>query len=58
MCSKLLPAHLIRVRQCGPTFCNWRANLHFHKNTGGRRKKKYYIITYLYFILYNAQIIN
>ena len=32
----------------GPTFCSWRANLHFHKNTGGHKKKSDIIIYNLF----------
>jgi len=47
-----------RLDMGGPTFCSWWANLNFNKYTGYRQKKKNYIITYLYFVLYNAQIIT
>lgn len=30
---------LLTLYQCVPTFCSRRANLNFHKNTGGHKKK-------------------
>jgi len=42
------------VKQGGPTFCNWWANLNFHKNAEGRQKikKLCYNLFIFYFIIY------
>ena len=39
------------LEQGGPTFCSWRANLHFHKNTGGRQMKKIILLP-IYILFY------